>query len=247
MAIVKASYTRSREKIKATLRYIIHRPGRVGERLTRTLFGNNREVSKEEAYRLIDAQRGMTYFHLKLNFHPTREDKKRDLDLRAITKQSITTLQERFHRPIRFLAVEHNDHTDLRHIHAIVLIKLGRGERIGWQDWKLCRESATEAALLERRALDRMYQFHRNKIYFRHSFSQQSLSTSMVGGARGQATHPRTPVIRVMRPRRSCPECGMIQQPVITLKNGMDWCRVHGIVKVRANEIEKENSAGLGL
>jgi hypothetical protein len=34
---------------------------------------------------------------------------------------------------------------------------------------------------------------------------------------------------------------------MITLKNGMDWCRVHGIVKARANQIEKENSAGLGL
>jgi len=33
MAIVKASYTRSRSKIKAALRYIVHRPGREGERL----------------------------------------------------------------------------------------------------------------------------------------------------------------------------------------------------------------------
>ena len=122
MAIVKASYTRSRAKIKAALRYIVHRPGREGERLTRTLFSGEKTLSKAEAYRLIDEKRGMTYFHLKINFHPKREDTRKDLDLRTITSQTIATLEERFNRPIRYFAVEHNDHTELRHIHAIVLI-----------------------------------------------------------------------------------------------------------------------------
>jgi hypothetical protein len=149
MAIVKASYTRSRAKIKAALRYIVHRPGREGERLTRTLFSGEKTLSKADAYRLIDEERGMTYFHLKINFHPTWEDTRKDLDLPAITRQTIATLQERFNRPIRYFAVEHNDHTDLRHIHAIVLMKLSRGERIGRQDWQACREEASAQALLE--------------------------------------------------------------------------------------------------
>ena len=137
MAIVKAYFTRSSEKIKKTLNYIVHRPGREGEKLNRELFGDMEEsIRKEDAYRLIDASAGMTFFHLKLNFHPEREDTRKDLNLRDITRQSMVALEERLQRPIRFLAVEHNDHTDLRHIHAIMLVKLRRGERIGIEDWK---------------------------------------------------------------------------------------------------------------
>jgi hypothetical protein len=61
MAIVKAYFTRSSEKIKKTLNYIVHRPGREGEKLNRELFGNFEEsISKQDAYRDIDAQPGMT-------------------------------------------------------------------------------------------------------------------------------------------------------------------------------------------
>ena len=60
----------------------------------------------------------MTFFHLKINFHPEREDTRKDLNLRDITRQSMMALEKRLQRPIRFLAVEHNDHTPLRHIHA---------------------------------------------------------------------------------------------------------------------------------
>src|SRR5688500_14860098 len=155
MAIVKAYFTRSSEKIKKTLNYIVHRPGREGEKLNRELFGHTEEsIRKEDAYRDIDAQPGMTYFHLKINFHPEREDTRKDLNLRDITRQSMMALEKRIQRPIRFLAVEHNDHTPLRHIHALVLVKLKRGERIGIEDWKVCREAATEQARLQRRALD---------------------------------------------------------------------------------------------
>src|SRR5687767_6159057 len=155
MAIVKAYFTRSSEKIKKTLNYIVHRPGREGEKLTRELFGNFEEsISKQDAYRDIDAQPGMTYFHLKINFHPDREDTRKDLNLRVITRQLMMALEKRIQRPIRFLAVEHNDHTELRHIHAIMLVKLRRGERIGVEDWQACTQKATEQAALQRKALD---------------------------------------------------------------------------------------------
>jgi hypothetical protein len=39
MAIVKATYTKSRPGAKAALRYIQHRPGREGEKVKRELFG----------------------------------------------------------------------------------------------------------------------------------------------------------------------------------------------------------------
>src|SRR5687767_11020688 len=155
MAIVKAYFTRSSAKIKKTLNYIVHRPGREGEKLTRELFGHTAEaIRKEDAYRRIDAEAGMTFFHLKLNFHPEQEDTRKDLNLRDITRQSIAALEKRLQRTIPFLAVEHNDHTPLRHIHAILLVKLRRGERIGVEDWQACTQKATEQAALQRKALD---------------------------------------------------------------------------------------------
>jgi hypothetical protein len=193
MAIVKASFTRSRAKIKAALRYIVHRPGREGERLTRTLFSGEKTLSKADAYRLIDETRGKTYFHLKINFHPTWEDTRKDLDLRTITSQTIATLKERFNRPIQYFAVEHNDHTELRHIHAIVLIKLGRGERIGRQDWQACREEASAQALLERRSLDAVRRYQKTL--------QRSLTQKRQGITQDRA------VSRVRQQTRLCAEC----------------------------------------
>ena len=100
MAIVKAYFTRSSEKIKKTLNYIVHRPGREGEKLTRELFGDIEEsVRKEDAYRHIESGAGMTFFHLKMNFHPTREDTRKDLNLRDITRQSMMALEKRLQRP----------------------------------------------------------------------------------------------------------------------------------------------------
>jgi hypothetical protein len=95
MAIVKAYFTRTKSEIKKTLGYIVHRPGKEGEKLNRELFGNFEEsISKQDAYPFIDAQQGMTYFHLKINFHPKREDTRKDLNLRDITRQSIAALEE---------------------------------------------------------------------------------------------------------------------------------------------------------
>ena len=209
MAIVKASFTRSRAKIKAALRYIVHRPGRDGERLTRPLFSGEKTPNKAEAYRLIDEERGMTYFHLKINFHPKWEDTRKDLDLRTITTQTIATLQERFNRPIQYFAVEHNDHTDLRHIHAIVLIKLSRGERIGRQDWQACREEASAQALLERRSLDAVRRqqktLQRSLTTKRQGILHDRAVSRFAGAEGGWAL--RGGLSRMRPQTRLCPEC----------------------------------------
>ncbi len=209
MAIVKANYTRSRAKIKAALRYIVHRPGREGERLTRTLFSGEKTLSKAEAYRLIDEKRGMTYFHLKINFHPKWEDTRKDLDLRTITSQTIATLKERFNRPIGYFAVEHNDHTDLRHIHAIVLIKLSRGERIGRQDWQACREEASAQALLERRSLDVVRRYQKTlqrSLTKKRQGIMRDRAVSRFAGVEGGWTL-RGGLSRMQQQTRLCAEC----------------------------------------
>jgi hypothetical protein len=221
MAIVKASFTRSRAKIKAALRYIVHRPGREGERLTRPLFSGEKTPSKADAYRFIDEKRGMTYFHLKINFHPKREDTRKDLDLRTITSQTIATLKERFNRPIGYFAVEHNDHTELRHIHAIVIIKLSRGERIGREDWRACREEASAQALLERRSLDAVREYKKTL--------QRSLRKSRQGLLHDRAVNRfagieggwtlRGGSSRVRPQTRLCAECNY-RNTMVRLNNG---------------------------
>jgi hypothetical protein len=54
MAIVKATYTKSREGAKASIRYIEHRPGKDGAKITRNLFGTDGLMEMGQAYRLIN-------------------------------------------------------------------------------------------------------------------------------------------------------------------------------------------------
>jgi hypothetical protein len=230
MAIVKANFTRKRNQIKDILRYIIHRPDREAEKQTRTLFGRDRELTKAEAYALIDALKGSVYFHVILNFDQKREDKRRDIDLRAITRQAMATLEERMQRPIRFFGVEHNDHTDKRHIHAIAILKLGRGERIGRQDWQACRSAATTSARLERRAHDAVLGHQWEREQKRH-FSKPVLTRTP--GLAGGIGH--TQPLQLTRP---CGECENKNQ-MKRLKNGKYWCAIHGVEKEQSLELSR--------
>jgi hypothetical protein len=150
---------------------MVHRPGQEGGKISRSLFGHDGEWSKGQAYQWIDAQKGMTYFRIVLNFHPKREDARRDLDLRAITTQTIRALEDRLQQRIGFLAVEHNNHgtNKLRHIHAIVPIKLARGERLTRADFKALRDIATKQALLQRKARDLVQQYFQRREYLTRS------------------------------------------------------------------------------
>src|SRR3954447_16886381 len=90
VAIVKASYTKARSRIKASIRYIQHRPGRDGERLNRQLFGVDGALTREEAYELIDAaEKGTNFFRLVISPDPRREDSGRDLNLREVTEEAL--------------------------------------------------------------------------------------------------------------------------------------------------------------
>jgi hypothetical protein len=220
MAILKVNYTRSRAKMKATLRYIAHRPGREGERLTRVLFGHEGEMSKEEAYQMIDAEKGMTYFRIVLNFDPRKEDRRRDLDLRSITRQTILALEERLQRTIRFIAVEHNDHTALRHIHAIALIKLGRGEKLTREDFRALRNVATQKALFQGKARDLLQHYQLTR-----SYAQRYIA--MAGG---RARRRRK--LRALTPVHSC-SCGS-KESMKRLKDGKYWCPLCGRVQTQS-------------
>jgi hypothetical protein len=110
MAIVKINYTKSRGAAKATIRYIAHRPGKDGRQAARPIYGIDGEVSKTDAYQMIDeAKRGAAFFRIVISPDPEKEDAFKDLYLWQITEQTILTLETRLQSQVSFIAVEHND------------------------------------------------------------------------------------------------------------------------------------------
>ena len=152
MAIVKiTSYTRNRGAAKASIRYITHRPGGDGRVTSRPLYTSDGEVTKNDAYQMIDeAKKGSVFFRIVISPDVKNEDTRKDLYLWQITEQTMLTLEERLHTHVPFTAVEHNDHTGNRHVHLLACLK-GRIEK---GDLKALRDSATEAALSQRQERD---------------------------------------------------------------------------------------------
>jgi hypothetical protein len=151
MAIVKASYTKSRGGAKASLRYIQHRPGREGERLTRDLFGTDGVMDRQDAYHMIDtAEKGSTFFRLVISPDQETEDTAKDLHLAAITRQTMRALQEDLGHRVPFAAAIHDDHTEHRHVHLVACVT----SRLGKEHFQTMREAATNEASLQRQARD---------------------------------------------------------------------------------------------
>jgi hypothetical protein len=151
MAIVKATYTRSRKAAKATVRYIAHRPGHDGSRATRAIYGIDGRLEKKDAYAMIDkAEKGAVFFRVVVSPDPKIEDLFSDLRLLDITAQTMITLEEQLGKEVPFIAVEHSDHTTHRHVHVIACV-VGR---LTARDFQVLRQSATEAALAQRQERD---------------------------------------------------------------------------------------------
>src|SRR5260221_1111538 len=151
MAIVKATYTRQGRAAKASVRYIEHRPGKDGTKVRRTLFQADGKVERAEVYSMIDqADKHSYFFRLVISPDPRGEDKDKNLWLREITERTIQSLEDRFQRPLQWVAAVHADHTDTRHIHAIAIVP----ERLQVQDFQRMRSAATEEALAQRHQLD---------------------------------------------------------------------------------------------
>src|SRR5918911_2528737 len=123
MAIVKVSYTKEKAGAKAAVRYIAHRPGKDGAKISRTLFGNDGVLGRQLAYRMIDAANEGTYFYrLAISPDPAKEDTHQDIHLWEITEQTMMHLAERLQTDILYVAAEHNDHAPHRHVHVLALL-----------------------------------------------------------------------------------------------------------------------------
>ena len=151
MTIVKATYTTQKAGAKAAVRYIAHRPGKEGAKITRTLVGNDGVMGRQQAYRMIDAADEGTYFYrLAISPDPATEDTRKDVHLWEITEQTMLALAERLQHDILYVAAEHTDHAPHRHVHVIALIP----KRLTKPDLAALRTAATEAAMLQRTARD---------------------------------------------------------------------------------------------
>src|ERR1700724_3651498 len=107
MAIVKATYTKSGAGAKASIRYIEHRPGKDGEKVTRNLFGIDGLMGRYAAYRMIDeADKGSYFFRFVISPDPKGEDTQRDLFLREITEKTMLSLEDRLQKPLQWVAAE---------------------------------------------------------------------------------------------------------------------------------------------
>jgi hypothetical protein len=83
-----------------------------------------------------------------LNPDPKTEDKDKTTDLWKLTKELVQWLEQTLEREIPFIAAEHDDHTDLKHIHAILLIeRFGRKKMITVPTINKMRELAAGKAL----------------------------------------------------------------------------------------------------
>jgi hypothetical protein len=75
MAIVQATYTKSRAIAKAAIRYIENRPDREGHRGKRELSGIDGTMDRQQAYQMIDEPgKGTAFFRLVISPDPRTED-----------------------------------------------------------------------------------------------------------------------------------------------------------------------------
>src|ERR671916_1953217 len=156
MAIVKAKYVRGKSRIKAHLRYITHRRGLDVGRITRPLFGRDGPLSKLQIYEMIDAVRRGAFFHkFVINFHPTKEDTRKDLNLGDITRKTLEQIKTQFGNSVPFVATIHDDHTALRHIHGFFIVE-GRLSKEEFAKIKGLWKVASAEVWRQRYRLDRM-------------------------------------------------------------------------------------------
>ena len=152
MAVIRVNYVKkgkyARSGAKANLRYIENRTGKDGARIQRTLFNASSEITRQQAYAIIDeASEGSTFFRVKISPDPATEDQMKDLLLREITAQ-ILEVEEKIGTPLTWVATIHDDHTAIRHVHALLI---ARARLLPVQEMI---HAATQACLEQRRELD---------------------------------------------------------------------------------------------
>lgn len=158
VAIFKASYTKKTTAAKAAVRYIEHRPGKDNTKITRSLWGIDGTMERQEAYRMVDeAERGSYFFRFVISPDPEKEDTHKDINLRDITEQTLLALEDRLGRQIQWVAATHDDHAPHRHVHVMAILP----RKLQLYDLQAARQIATEKALDQRRQRDKAIELRR--------------------------------------------------------------------------------------
>src|SRR5947209_18846196 len=151
MAVFVMNYTQSKGAAKANIKYIQHRPGKERAKITSTLFGWDGAIGRYDAYRMVDeAEKGSSYFRIKISPDPKTEDTRRDLSLREVTETIMQTFEERIQRAVQWVAAEHDDPTPKRHVHVLAVSRC----RLYREDLQAIIQKATEVCLEQRKELD---------------------------------------------------------------------------------------------
>ena len=161
MTVVIAQYFKLNQKPKAAakenVKYIQFRKGKDREGITRTLFGSDGPMERLEAYQFIDdAPKGTKFYTIIISPDPQREDNERDLDMEQIAYTTMQTVEERVKTAVQWVAAVHQEHSDVRHIHALAAVK-------GWLNKPaLCAliASATKECREQRRERDLILEKH---------------------------------------------------------------------------------------
>ena len=101
-----------------------------------------------------DAQKDSIFFRFVVSPNVTEEDTRRDLDLRALTEETMSTLSAKFkpkQKVVQWVAAVHDDHTDKRHVHILAVVP----GRVNEYDLTRMITKATTASAEQRKALDR--------------------------------------------------------------------------------------------
>ncbi len=156
MAIVKANFVKRNKQERAgakdNIRYIQHRAGKDGQKITRQLFGIDGAMERQEAYQMIDeAEKGSIFFRFVITPDPKEEDKRQDLNMRELTERTMQKLQEKMQKPIQWVGAVHSDHRPHRHIHILAIVP----DKLYTQDFQNMRDQATAVCLEQRKELDR--------------------------------------------------------------------------------------------
>ena len=166
MAIFKANYVKrgkdAPKRAKASIRYIQHRRGKDGEKISRTLFNQDGPMERIDAYSIIDeAKKGSYFYRFIISPDPKKEDHNHDLDMRDIAERTMLALEERLGVPIQWLGAVHADHAPHLHAHLIAVVP----KKLYVKDFMALRQHATEACLEQREFLDLVRNHERERPY----------------------------------------------------------------------------------